>query len=287
MESNISWMVKLYQFPMGRAKFALHSVSQRAVESGATELATLAANSAGQVQYAINLAARYESAGAGQYPPQTALMDTKLDNCIGGLHGYFEAQMRSYMGEIRAEAAERLREVCFPLGVGAITQIAYAEQHAEVDAMLARIAEPAHANDVAVLDELPALLQRVRMLNNQYGALLRQGNGPAREQVRAGRARVQELVCQVACAIIGHYAMQTPDDTAERDRVLQPILDQNEAIRVARRRRRAALDIDPQTGEELPDDSIAEPTNDATDETLDSAEGTLDSEVTPTDSAVS
>jgi len=50
---------------------------------------------------------------------------------------------------------------------------------------------------------------------------------------------------RVVAALIGKYA----DDDAQRDRVLAPVLAQNDAIGEAYRRRRAIPDVDPNTGE--------------------------------------
>lgn len=253
MEASIAPLVQLYKFPVGRARFALQAVAERARVLGINIVAEVAQRGADEVQQVINLIARFDSGSSGMYPPEAGEFDYLLDHCLGGVLGYVEAQMRAYMGEPRAEAAGRLLTVAFPNGLAAITHLAYAEQHAQVSAMLARLRAPDMADDVAALPELAALLARAQLLNESYGDALRSTDQPTRAQVRAGRARVQEVVCEVLCAVIGHFPLQDTDPGTERAQLLEPILEQNRAIRVARRRRRGSIDIDPETGEELPD----------------------------------
>lgn len=259
MELKISGLVKLYKFPMGRAKFALHSVATRAVAAGATRLAELAHSGALYVQRAMNLNTRDEVAGDRAYTPETAVVDDKLDGTLAGTHSTLQGQIRAYSGEPMGDAARRVRDACFPKGLGEITMSAYAEQHSKVDTLLERVDDPALAADIALLPGIPELFGRIRDLNEEYGKVLQLDNGPTRTEVRESRARTQELLCEMTCAIIGEYASQ-PDKQAERADLLAPILEQNEAIRLARRRRRRQLDVDPETGEDLP-----EPTDEPTD----------------------
>ena len=163
--------------------------------------------------------------------------------------------MALYRGQERAAAAARLRRVLLPGGVGAITQLPYADQHKQIDALLARAQATELVSDLAVLPELPVALARVRELNAEYGERLRDTEEAlTRQDVRARHDECQELLCALACLILGHFGA-LPERHADRDRLLEPILRENEALRERRRRRRAGND----TGDDAPDDIIAEP----------------------------
>jgi len=106
---------------------------------------------------------------------------------------------------------------------------------------------------VAALPEMRTLLDRVRTLNAHYGSILSNVVTRARsDERRAAQQSCQELLSATVGLIIGHYALHDPDNKAERDHLLEPILHQNAAIGAARRLRRLPPDVDPGTGDELP-----------------------------------
>jgi hypothetical protein len=110
---------------------------------------------------------------------------------------------------------------------------------------------------------LPVMLAQVRALNDAYGDSLQDYDRgrPTREQLSQAQADGQDMFAEVVAAILVEYAGQ-PERRADRDSLLEPVLRQNEAIRVARRRRRFPVDIDPGTGDELPGDDLPAPGSD-------------------------
>lgn len=243
----------LYRFPLGRCLFAMREVERRASALSKAEIMALAGRGADLAQGALKVSLLSQNSHGGQYPPEAAGADNLVDHCVAGVDGYMELQVRVYQGEERAAAAERLRAALLPHGVAAITKLPYTEQHAQVNTMLERADDPELADDVAALPEMRSLLERVRTFNVSYGNILskvvsRAGSAERREAQQS----CQELLSATAGLIIGHYALHDPDNTAERDHLLEPILHQNAAIGAARRQRRLPRDVDPGTGDELP-----------------------------------
>ena len=243
---------KLYKLPIGRATFALKDVYSRARALGLDDIAEPVKVALGDARWAMQLVMQFRSGHSGLYPPAATKMDGVVDHTVAGLGGYLEAQRRLFRGEARGDAAERLLRILFPDGVAAIVRLPYTAEHAQIEAMLQRAAADDLADDIARLPELAELLERLAERNREYGAILSTAaEAPTRDDLRKAKAVCQERVAQVAFMLISHYGLREPDKADERDHLLEPILKQNEAMRLARRRQRPIGDIDPETGEAL------------------------------------
>jgi hypothetical protein len=255
-----SSLVNLKKFPLGRAEFAFRQVGARSLERDLPAIAALATMGADQAAAAMAAELLLGAARTSQFPSEAGELDSLVDYGVSGLSGYCEVQVRLYHGQERASAAERVRHALLPEGVAAVTRLPYAEQHRRVAALLERAQSPALAADVALLPEMPALTERLRELNQRYGvSLAHTEDAPSREQIRAERARCQDLLAATVGMILGHFAMLPPERQADRDYLLEPILRQNDAIMAARRRNRVPRDVDPGTGVELPDEPDDQP----------------------------
>lgn len=243
----------LYRFSPGRALWAMRQVQQRALVMNKAEIAALSAIGMGSAQEALDLLLRVQGSRTAQYPPEAAAADNLVDHGVAGVDGYLDVQARMYQGEARAAAAERLRTALLPSGVAPITRLPYAEQHGAVSAMLARAADPELTSAITALPEMSSLLTRLTGFNDQYGAILAQVlPRTTHETLREAEQRCQEILEALTGLIIGHFRLHEPENTAGRDHLLEPILQQNAAIGAARRLRRLPVDVDPETGEELP-----------------------------------
>jgi hypothetical protein len=250
----------LYRFSAGRALWAQRQVQQRAQALSKSEIFALAERGISAARTALDLRLRTQTNHTGQYPPEATAVDNLVDHGVAAIEGYLDVQSRMYRGEARAAAAERLRDALLPNGIAAIIRLPYAEQHGQVNTLIDRAADPALASDVAALTEMASLLQQLRVRNDEYGAVLgRVAPRPTRDELREAEQRCQEILEATAGFIFGHYALHEPGNTTARDHLLEPILKQNEAIRAARRQRRPPVDIDPETGDELPAPEPAEP----------------------------
>jgi hypothetical protein len=243
----------MYRFSPGRALWAMRQVQQRALVMNKAEIVALASIGMGLAQEALDLLLRVQGSRTAQYPPEAAAADNLVDHGVAGVDGYLDVQARMYPGEARAAAAERLRTALLPEGVAAITRLPYAEQHGAVSALLARATDPALAADITALPEMSSLFARLTSFNDQYGTVLAQVlPRTTRESLREAEQRCQEVLEALLGLIVGHFRLHEPDNTAGRDHLLEPILQQNAAIRATRRLRRPPIDVDPETGEELP-----------------------------------
>jgi hypothetical protein len=250
----ITSFVKLNKFPVSRCLFVMQEIRLRALARDAAMIAELAGRGAAKAQRALQLDSSQRSARTTLFPPEARELDHLVDYGLNGIGGYCNTQIRLFRGEERGAAAQRVKQVLLPEGVGFITSLPYADEQAQVQGLLERAASPELSADMAVLVELPVLLERLRVINEKYGAALLQAvSAPTRQDVRDERDRCQEILAEVVALIFGLYALQPPERQEDRDFLLEPILLQDEAIRARRRRRRqGGQDTEPVTDPLLP-----------------------------------
>jgi hypothetical protein len=235
--------------------FVLRQIADRARTLDIPVIVALAEHALARVEEAMELDARQRALRPSKFPPEARELDELVDAAVNGLDSYWESQIALFRGEERAAAAARLRRVLLPDGIGAITQLPYADQHIHIEALLVRAQEPAALADLAILPEMDVMLARLREVNTRYGERLHDTQESlTRQDVRARHDECQELLCALACLIIGHFGA-LPERHADRDHLLDPILRQNEALRARRRRRRA----NGNAGDETPGDIVPEP----------------------------
>jgi ribosomal protein S15P/S13E len=70
-------------------------------------------------------------------------------------------------------------------------------------------------------------------------------------EVRAARLQGQERMLRVAAKILGKFNGENPGDAEARQKLMTPIVDQNERIADYYRRKRPVPDIDPDSGEDI------------------------------------
>lgn len=245
--------MNIYEFPPGRRIFAAGEIERRATARNLPAIAAHCTRVIAHDREILRIFLRRDAGGGGQYGSDAPAIDNLVDHALVGFHAHLDAQSRMFLGEPRGTSAATVRQALFPNGPGAITQLPYAQQHAQTDAMLAHLEEPSLVEHVNALSDLPPLIERIRTLNAQYGqALHAYGRIPSPDELRALRARGQELMAEVVAMILAHFATLDPPDPEGRAHMLAPVVHQNEAIRSSRRRRRRPQDIDPDTGEELP-----------------------------------
>jgi hypothetical protein len=249
-------LMSIYQFTTNRRVHSLREIARRAMVLGATRVLALAQRALTHDDAVQMMEAALEAANTNQYGNESVLLDKQIDRAITGLELHLEAQERVF-GEAHQTGKDALlvRRELLPDGAGAITFLPFAAQHERVGVLLTTAEQPGTEVAAAVqrIPALPVMLAQVRTLNDAYGASLQSYDRgrPTREQITQGQAEGQDMFSEVVAAILADYADQ-PERRAERDSLLEPVLRQNEAIRIARRRRRAPVDIDPGTGDELP-----------------------------------
>ena len=101
--------------------------------------------------------------------------------------------------------------------------------------------------------------ERLISLNQEFNAELEKSTKKELqfEELEAARERGNLFVRQVVAVTLGSHYQETEEAAEKREKLLNPILDQCERVRQARKGRRKAQDIDPETGEELVEETEA------------------------------
>lgn len=265
----MSSLLSLYVFPPGRAIHALERVAAAAASLGMDEIVAQAGKAMAQFHRALDLQTRLRVGRASLYGPTTFKLDKQVDRGLAAVDDYLAGQTRLFaQGHPRARAAATLRVALFPEGLAAITNQPYVQQHVDVDLMLETYATPELAPARAELTDLDAMMDRVAELNRQYGASIDgyDRGRPSREDLRAAQKLGQDHLAETVVLIAARHILAPPDQRPAVAALLEPILRQNEAIRTTRRRRRKPPDVDPGTGQELPDAAPERPGNEPIDE---------------------
>jgi hypothetical protein len=280
MEGIVVSLINLYPFPTGRRLYALELVYRRARELGVKVVAehaqrgiahdrtTLAMEAAGRPKQGASPAEPPMAEGEASMAPcgessrqpsrqPSRQIDTQLHRAILGLDSYLDLQVRVFAADsVRGHAATTLRQVLLPMGAGAMLQLPVGEELVEVDALVDRLDFlPEAADAMAALPDIEPIVSRIQELAGQYRLSL-DGHGRAigPERLCEARIRGQRLLAETVALIVGHFAVNAPDDDEGRSYLLEPILRQNQALREARQQRRQPTDIDPRTGlEESPE----------------------------------
>lgn len=249
-----SSLTNLYGFPVGRRVFVLREVEKRARARGLPAIADKAAQGVAHDSALLTVGIRRRAGSSAVYGVRAMELDNQIDHAVTGFDAFLDSQARLFLNEPRGEAAAHFRHALLPGGPGAVIRLPYTQQHAEIDAMLARLEEPDLVTRVGELPEIVPMAGRLRTLNQQYGDSLNEyDRQPSSDDMRAADARGQELLAETLTLLLAHFISNAPDDHEGRAYLLEPILRQNEAIRASRRRRRKPRDVDPDTGVELPE----------------------------------
>jgi hypothetical protein len=246
----------------GRRIFALTKTRAVAELLGRTELVQQIDEALAHERAARELDLRWTGQRLGILTaPVVAPLDARVDRAIAAVRDVAVAQAEGAApgAPIHEEVKAFLARV-LPAGVYAVTSLPHAEQVSEVENIVALLEGP-------LLDKVRELnLQRqaatLSELLPQYRTAV-QGSATRRLEfapVREARARGQRHLVEVIARILGaFYRNDDPEHMAARKALLGPIAEQYEAVRAALRARRATRDVDPVTGEPLPDAPADEP----------------------------
>jgi len=248
MTADLGTLLNLYVFSTGRRLVALQQVQKLASDRG---LADLEAHVAAAIQHdrqTLALEKQWETSGASAPKSEAARIDALVDRTLHALRDAAQAQAEgSEPGDEIAEMTETFLKALFPAGVAAITNLSFVEELAVIDSMIIKLKGPL-APTVKELG-LTRLAKRLTHLADEYrGALADPSPGLKFGDVRAARARGQEMLLEAVAMVLGKHPLSTHQDLASRTSLLGPILKQNEEIGQAVRARRALSDVDPATG---------------------------------------
>ena len=290
MHIPISAFLKLYIFTPGRRVYALRRLREVAIERGVHDLVPAIDEALAHEERTAALESAWGITQA-EIETRPREIDPQIDRTL-----LLIDQILRHHADRNSEAGRRAGELVaalFPQGVSHHIRLPYIDQLTANERVLAILESSERQAWVERLG-LSMLAASLRERNLAFGQALRlreQGASVTFADVRAARDRGQEMLLEIVARILGRYA--TPADAELRTALLQPIADQNESIRLYRRRRRRVVDVDPTTGEpaealgdggDLPGEDLsgapAEITDEVTGDDLDP--GALDPEAEPT-----
>ncbi len=252
MDISLGSLIHLHVFPTGRRLWAMHQLKERAAERGLSDLAAHADRAVEHDRWTRDLDARWAARqlqqGQGEDPAQR--VDVLVDRTLLALRDAAECQAAvARPGDGTAEKVKVFLRELFPMGVAAVASMTYGEELAAVESIVGKL-RGGLAPLVAELG-VGRHAERLAELVGEYRGALAGPRGEPLDfgQVRAARARGQELLLQAVAMILGRCPLSTPEHLALRTALLGPVLEQNEAIRQYFRARRMVEDVDPDTGE--------------------------------------
>lgn len=178
--------------------------------------------------------------------------DAEVDRVIGAIYALIESTMEVKDESPEYTAARKLRGRLFPEGVAPIVQRVHEEQLAANDELIPELTTT-HKSEAQVL-HLGRYIEALGRANEAFRAELTKQPAPEIrfDVVQAARDRGNLNLRMAVARILGASTDLTPEAETARGSLLAPILDQVRRIQAGRRGRRVVVDVDPNTGEDLP-----------------------------------
>ena len=242
---------KLYQVKLGRAIWAATLIEKEAQDEPQILVWTQKVKESGAKGLELKRLWAGREKKRNLFSPSAIKADVKFDRALGGFYASLQADTHSFEAEDpRAIAAQRVMKVAFPEGAAAITHLSFVEQIAATREML-RGCDSEVAEEIELLGKRD-FVERVRALNGELHDLIQPTEKDALtwDTVAQAERQCAGEYLQLVAVILGTVIPDSPERAQLRQRLLQPIIDQNEAIGRAFKRVRPNLDVNPANGEE-------------------------------------
>jgi hypothetical protein len=237
----------LYRFTPGRRLYALRRTRERLAPNDPL-LADI--DAAIEVdKKTLELLTRWQTQrrSTDNWPQEALQLDREHDRLWAALQRACHAIAVGYGPDSpQGAAANRILNSVFASGISALIHLPFVEQRERTDAWLARLTGELAADVQAA--GLEPIVARLAEVNTRFGQLLDQHKpqgGIAYEQLLQANADGELALLRIVAMLTG----RTAKDDAERARLLEPILQQNEQIAHSHRRSAKVPDVDPNTGE--------------------------------------
>ncbi len=228
---RLSGLFDLYQLTTGRLKFAADGMMPRLEEYKLAEATRVLVEVGPLTANAMDLYARW--AAARNDPAIGAAMrtlDGQMDSSIYVLHSRFEDELKTLdaADPLRAKALALFKEM-LPDGAVAVARATYVEELAAVGRIVV-----IGAREQYLVDELglKRQLAKIAKLHPEYEQMLRKlpEGAPHHDVVKAARLDANDKMLEVVAKIIGKYSSHTEEDIKARAYLLEPLIQQNEAM---------------------------------------------------------
>lgn len=254
MDVSLESLFGFYEFTSGRRLFALRKVRSLAHEEGFTELVKHCDASVAHELATREIERRWAAEPADtRSNPAAQRIDVLVDRTLGAIRDHVVVQTQGAAPDdpIHAQAETFLKRI-FPVSVFDVTSMPFIDELAAVDDIVVLLkGELAPAVKEFGLGRLTKRLGDLAVeyreaLDTPPPSLVAWG------KVRAARAEGQGMLLEAVALIAGKHHKRTPEGTAARVRLLEPIIKQNEAIGLYLRARRSVTDVNPETGSDEP-----------------------------------
>jgi hypothetical protein len=269
----LSIIINLYITTPGRRVYALREVKRRARKRGLSDLVTRIDRALAHEARTAELEGLWSAGRTGKRPVPRDFKP-RIDRTLLVIAQMLTDCAKDPDPEIARYAAELANQL-FPQTVTEHIRLPYVDQ-LQANEYVLTVLEATERKDWVDLLGLRIYARRLRTLNDGFRqALLARDAEPAVkfDEVRAAREQAQENYIAVAARIGGLYCDR--EDGEIRTDLLACFIEQNDALRAYRRRRRRPVDINADTGEPLdplPDDTGDDSTDDSTDDSAEPAE---------------
>ena len=255
MKGTVSNYLSINRMPTGRAVYALKAVHKQAKKRGlsaleqATSVAVEQGNQTLRVEFSYEQSRDDHSAARGK----AVELDNRLDAQIGAIQSLVAARKVGDEDDPVVQAARRVLEVVFPRGVAPIIH-----QSFEVQLGIMKVMLETFDGDLTSEVELLGIQREVQRMDRLVDAFQKElatakTNHTTFDEVREARELLHEHTALVVAQVIAAYPSLDEQTTADRESLLAPINDQQERVAADHRRRRRLTDVDPDTGEVIPD----------------------------------
>jgi hypothetical protein len=189
--------------------------------------------------------------------PNVGPVDVRVDHGITALRDAAEAQARGAApgDPVHGQVAGFLGEA-LPVGVYAVTSLPYVEQLNALEILVDKLQGPllTQVMELGIVRQSLRLAELLPLYRDVIHGAADGNTGLDFATVRAARQRGQRYLYEIIAMILGrYYRADDPEHQAARAELLGPMVEQNEAVRSYLRARRAVRDVDPDTGEPLPE----------------------------------
>jgi hypothetical protein len=262
MTANLPDLILLYMFSTGRRVFAWNQMRRDDADlrSGAVvpddseliwgTLDTHIVDSIAFDRETLTLELGWASQQANRTSPEASRLDPLIDVTLSGIQNIGKTFIRASDEHSETKKlAETLLTTIFPKGVRAVTHLTYVDELAVVQTILGHL----RGSQREAVDRLglEPLVARLETLSGQFRDVLHK-NDPKTltwDQIRAAREQGQRRLLQTVAIVLGRHYGDDPDSVRIRNRMLKPILDQNDTIAAYLRSHRPVQDVDPDSGE--------------------------------------
>lgn len=255
MDTSLHLFLKIYQFTSGRRLLVYRQTKNVAKALNFTALEQHIDKAHAFERETRKMERRWKSQGAlSQQTTDYRPLDNALDRALSGLSKHCESYTHSMdPSSDHYQSAMLILQTAYPNGLQAVTQIPYEEELSEVESLLEELGKVEFAPHIQRLNLKP-MLDNIKSRHQAFYAAFSASQAPTLDYgtVRARRAQSQDLLLQMIAIILGKY-YDSDSHSESRNKLLSPFQLQQGRISDLVSRKRPVLDVDPESGEELPD----------------------------------